>query len=223
MRNESPRRPVVLLDVDGVLADFIGGVLDLVEHVTGLCREREDVDRFDFCEALGLRGDDARAVKRAIAERGFCERLLPYEGARLGVRALQEIADVYIVTSPWNSCPTWTYERESWLWRHFKIPSSRVIHARAKHRVAGDVFVDDRTNTVAEWRAEWPDSVAIRWNTPHNAHDPWDGITCDRWDLLRARVRGLVDAREFCENAPTEVKGLDAEIRAAFARVSEER
>lgn len=188
MHNDRRSGPVVLLDCDGVLADFIGGVLEIVERITGLCFDRHDVDQYDFCAALGIRGMDASLIKQAIAERGFCERLAPLEGARAGVKALHLIADVYVVTSPWNSSETWTHDRESWLWRHFKIPSSRVIHTSAKHLVCGDVFVDDKTSTVAAWRDAWPDCGAVRWDTPHNANDAWDGTTCSSWDHLLAAI-----------------------------------
>lgn len=192
MRN---KRPIVLLDCDGVLSDFIGGVLEIVKNVTGLIFSREDVGQFDFCAALGIRGMDASLIRGAIGERGFCESLKPYEGAQAGVRSLQEIAEVYVVTSPWNSSPTWTHERESWLWRHFKIPHSRVLHTSAKHLVAGDLFVDDKTSTVVAWRDAWPGRHAVRWNTPHNASEAWEGAEYADWSLLCLMVSTIADTR----------------------------
>lgn len=189
MNEQKTKRPLLLLDCDGVLSDFVGGVLEIVEDVTGLTFESEDVDQFDFCEALGIRGDDARVIKRAIAEPGFCERLQPYEGARAGVIALQEIADVHVVTTPWHSSPMWTYERESWLWRHFKIPFARVHHTDVKAMIPGDVLIDDRTSVVEAWRAAWPEKLAIRWNTPHNASDKFDGVRTRDWSVVREIVR----------------------------------
>lgn len=178
------KKPVVLLDCDGVPSDFIGGVLEIVDDITGLSFERDDVDQFDFFQALGVSIDDGRAIKRAIAVPGFCESLQVYEGAKQGVKDLQEIADVYVVTAPWNSSPTWTYERESWLWRHFKIPHSHVIHTSAKHLVSGDAFVDDKTSAVEAWKIERPAGLAIRWETPHNIHEMWHGTGCRSWESL---------------------------------------
>ncbi len=185
------RRPIVLVDCDGVLADFVGGVLELVENVTGLAYEPHDVDQFDFCKALKIGGLDASLIKHKIGAPGFCTSLAPYDGARKGIEALREIAEVYIVTSPWNSCATWTSERESWLWRHFKVPHSHIVHTSAKHLVCGDVFVDDKTSMVAAWESAWPDRVAVRWNTPHNRNDQWDGVRCASWERLAEIVQGV--------------------------------
>jgi len=211
------KRPLVLLDVDGVLADFVGGVLEIVEDVTGLARDREEIDRFDFCDALGVGVDDARVIKRAMASRGFCDCLAPCEGARDGVRALQEIAEVRVITTPWDSSETWTYERESWLWRHFKIPAKHVMHVREKFRVPADAFVDDKTSAVREWRDAWPDRFAIRWNTPNNARDQWDGIRCSDWKWLASMIDVDANEREFYASAATPVQSPKAK------RLAEER
>jgi 5'(3')-deoxyribonucleotidase len=210
MRNGT-KRPIVLLDCDGVLADFIGGVLEIVEHTLGLAYKHEDVDRFDFCAALSLAQHEARAVKSSISTRGFCSSLVPYDGAKRGVAALEEIADVYIVTSPWDSCETWEHERKAWLYRHFKIPSSRVIHTSAKHLVCGDVFVDDKTSAVAAWREAWRFATAVRWNTPHNARDEWNGRICTSWDSLNALVAGIAEEVREPDAVPVAIDDATAE------------
>jgi 5'(3')-deoxyribonucleotidase len=182
---DSARRPIVLLDCDGVLADFVSAMLRVVYEVTGEAYRPEQVTEFDFCRALGLGPTDAGNVMLAISgRRKFCARLVTYPGARDGVRRLREVADVYIVTSPWNSNETWTSEREWWLQHYFDIPHGRVIHASAKHLVRGDVFVDDKTSIVATWQRWNPDGLALRWNTPHNQRDPWDGRSTSSWDEL---------------------------------------
>ncbi len=182
--------PIVLVDCDGVLADFIGGVLPLVNEQTGREFTHEDVDQFNFSTALGLDTHDAAKVKRRIAERGFAEHLRPFDGALEAMRSLNSIARVFVVTSPWNSSETWTYEREAWLRWHFDIRSSRVIHTSAKYLVRGDVFIDDKTDAVEEWRRH-NSGFGIRWNTPHNRNDEIENatvVTTNDW----SRVINLV-------------------------------
>jgi 5'(3')-deoxyribonucleotidase len=185
-------RPRVLLDVDGVLCDFIGGVLELVEEYTGQRRTREEVDRFDFAAALGLSPDIRRKVYTAIAERAWWWRLLrPHDGSRAGVDALQEIADVWIVTSPWDSCPRWLYERTNWLRSYFDIPASRVITTHAKHLVDGDWIVDDKTATLEACARACLQRLAarpIQWATPHNRNDGWMGREARSWSELLAII-----------------------------------
>lgn len=182
--------PRLLLDVDGVLADFVSGYLDLVEVVTRRRYHPEQVTQFDIGGSLGLTPAESSEVKRLLGEsRGFCLALRMYEGAQDGVARLQQIADVYIVTSPWNSCPTWTHEREAWLKKHFKIPHSRVTHTSAKYLCRGDVFVDDKVDAVIKWRSEHPTSLAVVWNTPHNQLDSYDGPRMNDWSRLAQLVQ----------------------------------
>ena len=185
------RRPLVLVDVDGVLCDFIGGVLDIVETVTGKRRQREEIDQFDFVAALGLNPNDARVLKSIIdMRRKFCARLSPFPGAFDGIAKLVDLADIHIVTSPWNSNETWTSEREWWLNHHFAIPHRLVTHTSAKHLIAGDWLVDDKTETCERWQAAHPNGVAVQWITPHNRKDGWTGRATNSWDELCAWVGG---------------------------------
>ncbi len=186
----------VLLDCDGVLSDFIGSVCDLVRCHGGGNRTPAEVTEFDFCKSLNLDVDVAREVKREISTTpGWWSSLKVLPGALEGVAALREVADVYIVTSPWNSCRSWLCQRETWLKRHFDIPHARVIATSAKHLVSGDMLVDDKTETCVAWDLEqgaaWrmPDGSsgetrAVQWQTPHNRRDAWSGHSTSSWAQL---------------------------------------
>lgn len=199
----------LLLDCDGILADFVSAYLDIVRGVTGRSYSPHHVTQFSIETSLALSSDEAMVCNRAIGlAPGFARGIPVYEGAQDGLRRLQQIADVYVVTAPWNANPSWTHDREWWLKKHFDIPHSRVIHTSAKHLVRGDVFVDDKTSTCEAWREAHPDGLAVQWITPHNRRDAWDGIETSSWDylvdLVRARPveRGLV---ELAANAPARV------------------
>lgn len=185
------KRKTILLDVDGVLADFVAGFLALLESELGIKATREQVAHFDIGASLGLSREHSSQVKRALGSRvGFARELDIYPGAVEGVRLLEPIADVYIVTSPWNSNPTWMHDREHWLEKHFGIPHSRVIHTSAKYRVSGDVLVDDKTDTLGKWR-DVQGGLPVQWETPHNRLDRWMGISTNNWFELRELVERL--------------------------------
>jgi 5'(3')-deoxyribonucleotidase len=178
-------KPRVLLDGDGVILAFIGGLIPVINDLLGRRYTVEQVTTCDFVTSLGLSVEEGDAVKRWIDNsRGWCESLESLPGAQEGVARLQEISDVHIVTSPWNSCPTWTHEREACLWRHFKIPSQRVHHSSAKYLFKGDVFVDDKTDHVVVWRNEYPFAKALRWLTPHNLQDEYVGTSTNHWGTV---------------------------------------
>ena len=188
--SQTEHRPRVLLDCDGVLSEFMASALRLINQLLGTRHRLDDVTEFDFSRALGFDRETAARVKREIGRfERFAEILDVCPGSIDGVRRLQEIADVYIVTSPWNSNPTWCHDREAWLERHFGIPHARVIHASAKQLIAGDVLVDDKTSTCEAWADAWPRGLAVQWITPHNRRDAWSGISTNNWDSLLGMVQ----------------------------------
>ena len=182
---DAPARPRVLLDCDGVLADFVSAMLRVVFEVTGKTFEPEDVTEFNFARALGLSETDADNVNWIIGDRRkFCARLVAYPGAREGVRRLRVVADIHVVTSPWNGNETWTSEREWWLDHYFNIHHRDITHTSAKHLIVGDWLIDDKTETCRRWQESNPSGVAVQWITPHNRKDGWTGRATNSWDEL---------------------------------------
>lgn len=182
----------ILLDCDGVLSDFIGGVIPIINELLDTAYTPADVTVFSFAESLKLTVDQAVAVKRAIgSEPKLAARLPVLPGAVDGLRKLQEIAEIYIVTSSWDSNPTWEYDRKAWFKRHFDLHHNRIIFAHDKQVCVGDVLVDDKTETLIAWRDAHPCGVAVQWQTPHNRLDAWDGISLGNWDDLVRMVTVL--------------------------------
>jgi 5'(3')-deoxyribonucleotidase len=177
----------VLLDCDGLLSDFTRGALSVVERTLGRRHVPEDIWHWDFCKALGIVGNDRIRVMQAISDdRSFAVNLPILPGALDGVRRLREIAEVHVVTSPWNTNSGWTYERERWLLRNFEIDHKHVHHSSAKYLFAGDVFVDDKASHVAEWVAAHRGKLAVLWRTLHNQTEavPTGAAVSSSWDLL---------------------------------------
>lgn len=165
-------KPTVLLDVDGILADFITPALALVKRLTGATYEHDDISTWEIFDSM----PEAESVKDMIykqfmTQRGYCRSIPVYPCAKEGVRELQKVADVVVVTSPFWGSPTWMHERQEWLQEHFGIDKDDVIHARRKHRIMGDVFVDDKASHVVDWAIAHPDKRAILWPMLYNESD----------------------------------------------------
>lgn len=189
------RKPRILLDCDGVTADFVDGALAIVHCVTGRRYAPEDVKAFDFCKSLGLSPAERTAVMGSISTAtGFCAGLTPYPDAIDGVRRLRDVATIHVVTSPWNSNKTWTYEREAWLACHFGISPNHVHHSGEKYLYGGDMFVDDKNDHVAAWIEEHPGKVAVLWRTPHNQTEqlPYGARETSSWKDLERWAIDLV-------------------------------
>jgi 5'(3')-deoxyribonucleotidase len=162
MRNRKPR---VLLDVDGVLADFLTPAYALLNYLGRTNHRPEDqtewpmFDRFDKAHEP--------AFIRACGEKGWCRNIPIYAGAKEGYRALAFRADPYIVTAPMPTAH-WANERDEWLHEHFGIPRSRIVHTSAKFLVAGDVLIDDNPDNIASWAEHHLKGLPLLWHQPYN-------------------------------------------------------
>lgn len=159
-------RPRVLIDVDGVLADFLAPSLPILERLTGRPWTTSDFKTWDLFDTVPRVHE--KPFFDAVNQLGWCRNIPVFAGAQEGVRRLRELAEVYIVTSPMNHVPTWTHEREGWLRDHFDISHKKVVHTSAKYLCVGDVLVDDKPANIQAWEEEHPDGLGLLWDQPYN-------------------------------------------------------
>ena len=178
-------RLIVLLDVDGVLADFLGGVRRVVAEVTD-----QPVPLRQTIYTDDLVGEVAAHWLRRSAEVAFCAGLEPYPGVPEAVEELRRVADVVAVTAPLKHCTGWEGVRRAWLAKHYGFAARDVVFTSRKDLVFGDVLVDDHFDHVEPWITRWaknhPDVVssplvapgvnprhplAVHWQREYNAHE----------------------------------------------------
>lgn len=180
------RRPVVLLDVDGVLADFCETIL-LEANFKVQCQAVKDgvgptaphVVRFDDITDWRIESFFPTLTPEEVfapcSRQGFVRWINPLPGAKEAVAELQSFCDVVALTSPWHTSPFWQFERTEWLGKHFNIAPRDVIHASRKAMVAGDILVDDRSSHVREWQTAHKRGCGLLWDAPYNREDG-DGL-----------------------------------------------
>lgn len=168
------QRPKILLDIDGVCADFVGAGLKALATL-GIHKRPEDVTSYKMQHALGLTEEQTRAWFAMIREPGYCANIPLYDGAREGVDQLRKIGDVYAVTARFRGMPYWVEEREEWLHQHLDFdPRAEVIFTDAKHCIRGDVLIEDTTSTLVRWKQEYPRSLGLRIQRPYNESEVYD-------------------------------------------------
>lgn len=160
------RKRRVLLDVDGVLGDFLGHSFPVLEKLTGRKWAYADFQTWDIFDTVSREYE--RAFFDEINQPGWCQSIPVFSGSQDGVRRLMEISDLYVVTSPMNHVPTWMYEREQWLLKHFGIPHKRVVHTSAKYLCLGDVLIDDRPANIEAWEKEHLGGRGFLWHQTYN-------------------------------------------------------
>lgn len=161
----------ILCDCDGVIADFAGACLELIEAATGVPRTKEEIKEHDIFGSLGLK-HMKHILDSAVERGGWCLGIKPYNDAKCGIDMLRSHGEFIIVTSPMHA-RHWMYERTVWLEQYFNIPSEKVIFAREKQHIVGDVFIDDNYTNVVNWSKRFPAGLAVlygdhKYNEEHN-------------------------------------------------------
>lgn len=180
---------IVLLDCDGVLCNFLGGLLAAVNEARGTVYDQRDCGQWDIAKAYGLTWTDLNLFCTAPA---FCAQLDTMHGALDAVRRLRAMADVYCVTSPLDASSYWMWERSEWLRVHLGFDSNHVIHASTKRLIQGDVLIDDKPETIVEWANAWPLQTALLFDAPYNqcATLPANARRVHGWNEAMAAIEG---------------------------------
>lgn len=175
----------VLLDVDGVLANFHEPALKVAQSVGVL--HPEATHEWDIFRHYDRKSTDK--IYDILRGEGWCASLEPYEGAQMGVLMLSSVADVYFVTAPMAG-RHWPYERAEWLRKHFGAGNHNIIQTHAKHVCTGDVFVDDKPAHVEDWMSHNPQGTALLWDQPYNQRSHYLPRV-DAWEQVVDAVRGI--------------------------------
>lgn len=196
------RKPRVLLDVDGVLGDFCGHLLNFMSSIEGLGElpTKEELTKWDIFEFFN---SQQRTAAQSILKSGHFWAVMPtLDRAIIAVKSL-EAADIVVhyVTSPWDECFGWADVRRDWLVRYFGARRQAVHTAAEKHVYHGDVFVDDKPEHVYAWHKEHQDHpghhVAFMYDQPYNKNEKWPN-RLDGWSnfsiesVIRAAKTGKV-------------------------------
>jgi 5'(3')-deoxyribonucleotidase len=157
----------ILLDVDGVCANWTGAVADRIYKHSG---GEVAMDLTKWFRNADLPAAIRARVMADMNAPGFCYGFDVLPGAKEAIGELRAAGcEVHFVTSDWNS-PTWVYDRNRWLVKHKLADAPRgVTYTPDKYVVKGDIFVDDKVSNVLEWREAWPNGIGIVWAQPWNA------------------------------------------------------
>jgi len=161
----------ILLDVDGVLADFSTHLLQTV----GSRLTAADVTQWDIFALLDPEGLRAQAIE-VLKDPAWWEQMPTMPGVSALIDTLlAEGAEVVCVTSPWLSCVGWESARREWIkrvWREAGATTDQVpetIVAYAKYYVRGCVLIDDKPEHVARWaRVNEGDGLGLIFDAPYN-------------------------------------------------------
>lgn len=174
-----------LVDVDGVLANFVQGYLDIANPLAGTNYTHDKVTTWELSLLPGFK-EVQRQTLETCGRPGWSLSLQVYPGAQEGLKKLAALGEVYIVTSPlWlysgdvqtkldiEYAQTFCHDRVRWLEEHFGISRKKIVFASDKHIVDGTVLIDDKPENIQNWIAEHGSKrdthAAYLWEQPWNA------------------------------------------------------
>lgn len=150
-------KPIVLLDLDGVLADFEKGFLNewrrLYPHRDYVPLEQRNTFKPYHQYPLEYKAD----VVAIYESEGFFANLEPIAGALQAVTQLNVICEqVYFCTSPLNQYRYCLAEKYDWIARYFGFEyTKRIYVCKDKSLVRGDYLIDDRPKLRCSLTPTW--------------------------------------------------------------------
>lgn len=187
------RKPVIVFDVDGVCADYIGALLPSLRQITGRHVDYTDIHDYYYWResCLNLGPEQQEELHQVISTRGFCAGLRPIPGAIAGIQDAQQYADVYVCTKPYDS-EYWERERRVWVRTFLGVPDDCIMQGAAKHLLDANALVEDSADNLENWQQLGRPQYGILFNQPWNERAAWNGHRSHSWqdvtDFLRRRV-----------------------------------
>jgi 5'(3')-deoxyribonucleotidase len=172
-----------IIDVDGVCADFIKGV----ENVLDRKFPEEELRHWDLIHRLP--SDLKEEVYEHLSEPDFWLKLTVIDGAQEGVKYFEDLGlPIIWATSPWSSCESWESARREWLNNHFDMDArGHAYHPVAdKQGIDGNFILDDKPANVQTWLAAHPGKRGFIYDAPYNRD--FNGATRFTWEKVRSLV-----------------------------------
>lgn len=162
----------ILIDMDGVLADFERGVL---ETYRALHPGKPFVpldQRTSFYVKSQYPPECQPFIEEIYTSRGFYSGLPPISGALEALPQLLGRGDeVFICTSPLLRNPSCVQDKYDWVERHLgRDWLERMIVTKDKTLVHGTILIDDRPDVHGVRAPSWEH---VLYTQPYNAHVPF--------------------------------------------------
>lgn len=186
-RYNDPNRPIVLVDMDGVLCDWQAQFNELLEnhypHIPVIPREEISVFKAQSLYDQEYHAEIAEMMNRE----GFYRTLRPIEGAVKAMKEMAEEYNVFICTAPYVTHEGCASEKMLWVQEHLGSEwLNRMVITSDKTLVEGVLLIDDKPNIKGMGKRVWKHVV---FDASYN-----QGIypRIDRWADWRKTVEPII-------------------------------
>ncbi|MGL4797965.1 MAG: 5' nucleotidase, NT5C type [Cellulosilyticaceae bacterium] len=167
------RKPVLLIDQDDVLAEYIQAVTLTFNEKYQTEFTEQDCDRWDLVSVFG------EEILDIMHEPHLFKELKPVEDAIQTFKRLyeSELFEMYIVTA---AQPGVVEAKCEWLKEHMPfLPLRQFIVCSAKDMIKGDYLLDDGMHNIEAFQKAGGTSVIF--NRPHNADGDEQYVRINDW------------------------------------------
>ncbi len=145
--------PILLLDMDGIIADFDRFSLDTYNRTFRTNYDVKNVHKYIGDHEVLDPTIDKVALRRPFKDPGSFINLPVIEGSQDAVAKLLKFFNIFVVTTQYYGNPTCVHEKHVWLQRHFPAIADKGIFTKHKPMVQGDILVDDRPINCQQYKA----------------------------------------------------------------------
>lgn len=154
-----PARLEILLDMDGIIANCLGGIVEIAKEKYGKDLSVEGMSSWDMGESFGC----SEITEEIMNTPGFFRNLKVFPGIHKYVDLLSRHHNVTICSSPKKSNPHCIEEKIEWLKEHFPTITKHIFTGE-KHLCTGDVFIDDSPKHLEENRSNYKVTIGYPFN-----------------------------------------------------------
>lgn len=180
MKTGLKKTMLILIDQDGVLADFDRGFYNAWQASDNAYPAIEPQHRRNFYVKDDYPKDIQADAVDIITAKGFFRDLPAIAGAVESLNQLLDLGhDVRICTSPLNIYKNCVQEKYEWVEQHLGLDFiARMIVTKDKTVVHGDVLIDDKPVVTGSRIPAWQHIV---YDQPYNRHIDARRMTWANW------------------------------------------
>lgn len=165
----------ILVDMDGIVTDTLQAWLERIYYWTGVRATPADITKWNLNENPPLDQVKPHQLFDILNEKDFTLGIPQMTDATHHLEQLHKAGhDISIVTARFgtNCMPEtliWLKEMMPW----FNV-EKKTWFVYDKHRITGDVLIDDKAETLIKYHEEHPQTKLITIDYPYNQHAPAD-------------------------------------------------
>jgi len=186
------------IDIDGVIADFVGGFLDFSNKKFGYNHSMEDWKTYDLWDFLPFSKEEGKRLMEEFYEEGWIDDLNLIEGSKEAIINLLAENEIKLITArPLR----WKKGTEVFINKHFSEFSIEVLHARApddswinKSTICNEKEIEIMIEDNGKYALDCAENGirVILLNTPYNQEEIHENIIrADNWDNILEKIKEI--------------------------------